>query len=164
MAETDKKTTAIPEARALRWTCAQMGGVDQEKGFPRTAAMYCLAGAEKIERQDAAITELSSKLTDEVRAHTETLKRMKEILTDLHDYERQVQKIDENNPLTEKEIHNMVGDPVWCDIHRKWGIVGTISTPGKKDTVIYFGTAWEWLDDVYKYNKGRIYHMRPLEA
>lgn len=39
----------VNEAKALRWTANMLGGTEQEKGFPRTAAYYCIAGADLIE-------------------------------------------------------------------------------------------------------------------
>lgn len=33
-------------AKSLRWDANMLGGTDQEKGFPRTAAFYCKGGEE----------------------------------------------------------------------------------------------------------------------
>ena len=33
-------------AKSLRWVANMLGGTDQEKGFPRTAALYCKGGEE----------------------------------------------------------------------------------------------------------------------
>ena len=54
--------SSIGAAKSLRWVANMLGGIDQEKGFPRTVAFYCQGGADLIESQAAELAECKKEL------------------------------------------------------------------------------------------------------
>jgi len=67
----------------------------------------------------------------------------------------------ENKPLTLEQLKSMDGEPVWCAISNRNGVVEIKESHGRKMVVIGFNYGWEWAEDVLACSKGGVYRYKP---
>jgi len=66
-----------------------------------------------------------------------------------------------NEPLTLEELMLIENEAVWCANMNKWGVVDKRQVgENQYKSIVGFSYGWEWLEDVYAGNDGKIYRKK----